>query len=46
MRPGLKKTKAPKAKHSALIVESYLRVSSDKVAGKSGSRILAPANDD
>lgn len=43
MRTGLKKTKAPKAKPSSLVVESYLRVSSDKVAGKSGSRILAPA---
>ena len=39
----MKKPKAPKAKHSTMIVESYLRVSSDKVPDKSGSRILAPA---
>ena len=43
MRAGFKKTKAPKAKRSAMIVESYLPVSTDKVPGKSGSRILAPA---
>jgi putative toxin-antitoxin system antitoxin component (TIGR02293 family) len=43
MRTGLKKKKVPKARPSALVVESYLRVSSDKAAGKSGSRILAPA---
>ncbi len=39
----MKKTKPPKAKHSAMIVESYLGASSDKVSGKSGFRILAPA---
>lgn len=43
MKTGGKKVKLPKATHSAMIVESYLRVSSDKVAGKSGSWILAPA---
>src|ERR1700739_3141063 len=43
MRTGLKKTQAPKAKRSAVVVESYLRVSSGNVPGKSGSRILAPA---
>ena len=43
MRTGLKKTKAPKAKRSAVVVECYLRVSSDNVPGNSGSRILAPA---
>lgn len=41
MRTGLKKTRAPKAKPSTMIVESYLRVSSDKVPGKSASRMLA-----
>lgn len=43
MRTSLRKTKTPKAKRSAAVVESYLRVSSDKVPGKSASRILAPA---
>jgi len=42
MRTELKKTKTAKAKPSVMLVESYLRISSDKVAGKSGSRILAP----
>jgi putative toxin-antitoxin system antitoxin component (TIGR02293 family) len=43
MRTRLKKTKAPKAKRSAVVVEGYLRVSADKVPGNSGSRVLAPA---
>jgi putative toxin-antitoxin system antitoxin component (TIGR02293 family) len=43
MRHTPKKTKAPKAKPAPVVVESYLRVSSDKVPGKAGSRILAPA---
>jgi putative toxin-antitoxin system antitoxin component (TIGR02293 family) len=43
MRHGLKKTKAPKTKPSPVVVESYLRVSSDKIPGKTASRILAPA---
>ncbi len=43
MRQALKKTKAPKGKFSAGVVESYLRGSSDKVPGKAVSRNLAPA---
>ena len=43
MRQALKKTKAPTAKPSPGVVESYLRVSTDKVAGKAAARSLAPA---
>lgn len=42
MRSALKKTKAPKAKPSPGVVESYLRGSSDK-AGKAASQSLGPA---
>jgi putative toxin-antitoxin system antitoxin component (TIGR02293 family) len=42
MRTALKKTKAPKAKPSPGVVESYLRGSSDK-AGKAAARSLSPA---
>jgi len=41
MRQAIKKTKAPKAKLLPGVVDSYLRVSSDK-AGKAAARSLAP----
>lgn len=43
MKSAVKKTKAPKAKPAGGVVESYLRVSSDKAHGKAASRNLAPA---